>query len=76
MKSTNIKYTSAYNIRIKDNAVGTATAYGLDNQGVGVRVQVEARIFSPQRQTGSGAYPAYYPTVTRGSIPGGNAAGA
>jgi hypothetical protein len=30
----------------RDSAVGIATGYGLDNQGVGFRVPVGARIFS------------------------------
>jgi hypothetical protein len=32
--------------RNRDSVVGTATGYGLDYQGVGVRVPVESRIFS------------------------------
>jgi hypothetical protein len=30
----------------RDSVVGIATGYGLDNQGVGVRVPVGSRIFS------------------------------
>jgi hypothetical protein len=71
MKSIKIKYTMAYTIRSRDNAVGIATGYGLDDQGVGVRVPVGARIFSsPQRQTGSGVHPASYPMGTGGSFHG------
>jgi hypothetical protein len=33
-------------IKRQDSAVGTATGYGLDDQGVGVRVAVWARIFT------------------------------
>jgi hypothetical protein len=36
-------------VRSRDSVVGIATSHGLDNQGVGVQVPVEARIFtSPQ----------------------------
>jgi hypothetical protein len=35
----------------RDTVVGTATGYGLDDQGVGVRVQVGSRIFSSSRPT-------------------------
>jgi hypothetical protein len=31
---------------IRDSVVGIATGYGLDNQGVGVRIQEGSRIFS------------------------------
>jgi hypothetical protein len=36
--------------RSRDNAVGIATGYGLDDRGVGVRVPVRSRIFSSQRR--------------------------
>jgi hypothetical protein len=32
----------------RNSAVGIATSYWLDDQGVGVRVPVESRIFTPQ----------------------------
>jgi hypothetical protein len=36
--------------KTRDSAVGTATVYGMNDQGVGVRVLVRARIFiSPCR---------------------------
>jgi hypothetical protein len=61
----------------RDSAVGIATGYGLDDQGVGVRVPVGPRFFSSYAvQTGSGAYPASYPVGTRGSFLGNKAAGA
>jgi hypothetical protein len=42
--------------RSRDSVVGTATGYGLDDRGVGVRVPVRSRIFSPSFvQTGSRA---------------------
>jgi hypothetical protein len=61
----------------QDSAVDTATGYGLDGLGVGVRVPVEAGFFSlprrPDRFCGtatllSGGY--------RGLFPGGKVAGA
>jgi hypothetical protein len=36
--------------RSRDSAVGIATAYELDDRGVGVRVPVELRIFSSPRR--------------------------
>jgi hypothetical protein len=41
---------STYTPWSRDSVVGIATSYGLDDRGVGVRVQVGARIFcSPNR---------------------------
>jgi hypothetical protein len=37
-------------VRSRDGAVGIATGYGLDDQGVGVRVPVGSRIFSSPRR--------------------------
>jgi hypothetical protein len=37
-------------VRRRDSVVDIATGYGLDDQGVGVSVPVEARIFSSQRR--------------------------
>jgi hypothetical protein len=34
----------------RDSAVGIATGYGLENQGVGVQVLVGERIFTPPRR--------------------------
>jgi hypothetical protein len=34
----------------RDNSVGIATGYGLDDRGTGVRVAVDARIFSSPRR--------------------------
>jgi hypothetical protein len=34
----------------RDNVVGISTGYGLDDQGVGVRVPVGVRIFSSPRR--------------------------
>jgi hypothetical protein len=36
--------------RSRDSVVGTATGYGLDDQGVGVRVPVGSRIFTSPRR--------------------------
>jgi hypothetical protein len=60
-----------------DSAVGIATAYGLDDRGVGVRVPVGSE-FSLLHivQTDSGAYPASHPMGTEDSFTGGKAAGA
>jgi hypothetical protein len=51
-----------------DSVVGIATSYWLDDQEVGVRVQIV--------QTGSEVHPTYYPMGTGGSFSGGKAAGA
>jgi hypothetical protein len=63
----------------RDNVVGIATGYGLDDRGVGVPVPVGSRILSSLLhvvQTGSGAHVASYPMGIGGSFPGGKAAGA
>jgi hypothetical protein len=50
--------------------------YGLDDRGSRVRLPAGAGNFSLHRiQNGSGAHPASYPIGTRGSFPGGKAAG-
>jgi hypothetical protein len=65
-------------IRSRDNAVGIATGYGLDDRGVGIRVPVGSRIFSSPRRPdrSSVAHQASYPMGTGGSFPGGKVAGA
>jgi hypothetical protein len=57
----------------RNSVVGIATGYGLDDQGVGIRVQVGLRIFSsPQiAQNDSGVHQTSYLTGTGGSFPGG-----
>jgi hypothetical protein len=64
-------------MRSRDSVVGIATGYGLDDQGVGVRVPV-GQEFSILHvvQTGFGVHPTSYPMGTGGSFPGGKAAGA
>jgi hypothetical protein len=63
--------------RSRGTSVGIATGYGVDDQGVGVRVRM-GREFSILHavQTGSGVDPASYPMDTGDSFPGGKAAGA
>jgi hypothetical protein len=55
-----------------------ALGYGLEDRGSGVRFPAGAGNFSLHRrvQDGSGTHPASYPMGTRGSFPGGKAAGA
>jgi hypothetical protein len=55
---------STLNHKSGDSAVGIATGYGLNDQGVGAQVPV-----------GSGAHPASYPMGTRGSLTGGKELG-
>jgi hypothetical protein len=57
---------------------GVALGYGLDDRGSRVRFPSGAGNFSLHHrvQNGSGALPTSYPMGTRGSLPGGNAAGA
>jgi hypothetical protein len=56
----------------RESAVGTETGYGLDDQGVGVRVPVWARIFALLHvvQTSSGVRRTSYPMVTGCCFPG------
>jgi hypothetical protein len=60
-----------------DSSVGIALDYELDDRGFRVRFPVEAGNFSLHHRVknGSGAHPASYPMGTRGSFPGGKAAG-
>jgi hypothetical protein len=61
-----------------DSSAGTALGYGLDNLGSRFRFPAGAENFSLNHriQNSSGAHPASYPMGTRGSFPGGKAAGA
>jgi hypothetical protein len=65
-------------IKSRDSSVGIALNYGLDDRGSRVRFPAGAGNFSFHHrvQNGSGAHPASYPMGTRGSFPGGKAAGA
>jgi hypothetical protein len=62
----------------RDSSVGIALGKGLDDRGSRVRFSAGAGNFSLHHrvQNGSGAHPASYPMGTRGSFPGGKAAGA
>jgi hypothetical protein len=73
----NLKYVSCIIDTSRDRSVGIATGYRLDGLGIGVQFPGE-RDFSPFHtvQTGSGANQATYTMATRGSFPGGKAAGA
>jgi hypothetical protein len=65
-------------LNIVDSLVSIALGYRLDDQGSEVQFPAEAGNFSLHHciQKGSGAHPASYPMGTRGSFPGGKAAGA
>jgi hypothetical protein len=66
-------------IKSRDSSVGIALGYGLDDRGSRVRFQAGAGNFSLHHRyvrNGSGAHPTSYPMGTRGSFPGGKAAGA
>jgi hypothetical protein len=66
-----------FTCNFRDNSVGTALGYGLDDRGSRVRVPAGADNFSPHHrvQNGSGVHSASYPMCTRGSFHGGKAAG-
>jgi hypothetical protein len=63
--------------RSRDNSIGIALGYGLDDRCSRVRFPAWAGNFSLHHgvQNGSGAHPASYPRGTRCSFPGGKAAG-
>jgi hypothetical protein len=65
-------------LQSRDSSVGMALGYGLDDRGPRVRFPAGTGNFSLQHrvQNGSGAHPASCPLGTRGSFPGGKAAGA
>jgi hypothetical protein len=60
-----------------NSSVRIALGYGLDDRGSRVRFPARAGNFSLHHrvQNRSGAHPAFYPMGTRGSFPGGKAAG-
>jgi hypothetical protein len=62
----------------RNSSVGIALGYRLDDRGSRIRFPAGAGNFSLHHcvQNGSGAHPASYPRATRGSFPGGEAAGA
>jgi hypothetical protein len=59
----------------RDSVVGTATGYGLDDRGVGVRYGQEFSLLHVVH-TGSGVHPASYSMGTGVSFSEGKAAGA
>jgi hypothetical protein len=72
-QKTNLKSLS----QSRDSSVGIAIGYGLDGRGSRFRFPAGAGNFSLRHrvQNGSGAYPASYLMGSRGSSPGGKAAG-
>jgi hypothetical protein len=73
-----LKDSKHHDILPSDSSVGIALGCGLDYRGSRVRFPAGAGNFSLHHrvQNGSGAHPASYPIGTRGSFPGGKAAGA
>jgi hypothetical protein len=72
------KKTGLYTNWSRDISVGTVTGYELDDRMIGVQFPAGDENFSLRYhvQTCSGAHPASSPMGTRGSFPGGKAAGA
>jgi hypothetical protein len=71
-------FTIHFNIILlsRDSVVGIATAYGLDDRGVGVRIPVGARIFSSSRRPDRlWSPPDLLPNGYPGLFPRGKAAG-
>jgi hypothetical protein len=66
------------NFESRDSSVVIALGYGLEDQGSRVRFPAGPENFPLHHhvQNSSGAHPASYPVGTRGSFPGGKAAGA
>jgi hypothetical protein len=63
-------------MKSRDSSVGIALGYGLDDKGSRVWFPAGAGNFFHHRvQNGSGAHSPSYPMRTRGSFPGGKAAG-
>jgi hypothetical protein len=60
------------------SSIGISLGYGLDDRGSRVRFPAGAWNFALHHRVrnGSGVHPASYPMATRGSFPGGKAAGA
>jgi hypothetical protein len=73
-----MNYDYSLSLQSRDTSVGIALGYGLDDWGSRVRFPARVESFSLHHcvLNGSGAHPASYPMGTRGSIPGGKAAGA
>jgi hypothetical protein len=64
-------------MKSRDSSVGIVLGYGIDDRGSRIRFPVRTGNFSLHHsvQNSSGAHPASYPMGTRGSFPGGKAAG-
>jgi hypothetical protein len=64
-------------VKSRDSSVGIALGYGLEDRGPRVRFPARAGSSSLHHrvQNGSGTHPASYSMGTRGSFPGGKAAG-
>jgi hypothetical protein len=71
------KKKNAKELESRGSSVGLATGYGLDDWDLRVRVPAGANNISllHRVQIGSGAHLTSYPLDTRGSFPGGKAAG-
>jgi hypothetical protein len=69
---------NSFFLESRNSSFGIALGYGLDDQGSRVRFPAGSGNFSLRHraQNDTGAYPASYPMGTRGSFPGGKAAGA
>jgi hypothetical protein len=80
MKNVLLYCTTSHEILFKLTSVlhvSIATGYGLEDEGIGVRVTVGARFFNSQVvHTGSGAHPASYLRRTTGFFFVGKSAGA
>jgi hypothetical protein len=74
---TSFHVQKLYEYKSRDSSVGIALGYELDDRGSRVRFPARAGNFSLHHrvQNGFGAHPASYPMGTRGSFPGGKAAG-
>jgi hypothetical protein len=66
---------AAARVKSRDSSVGIVLCYGLDDRDSRVRFPAGAGNFS-RFQNSSGTHPDSYPMRTRGSFPGGKAAGA
>jgi hypothetical protein len=73
-----LRYDIYNDCKSRDSSVGIALGFGLDDWGSRVRFPAGTGNFSLHHrvQKGSGAHPATYPMGSRGSFPGGKAAGA
>jgi hypothetical protein len=72
-----VKHRNNFTCDSRDNSVGIALDYELDDRDSRVRFPAGAENFSLHHRvhTGSGAHPASYPRGTRGFFPGGKAVG-